>query len=426
MRSSQAAAPAPDWRGPAAKVVLGADEVEFGHAAAPRWPCQVCLLLEPAPVLVFEVVTRTPTIPLDWTATVRLLKAACSCEVLVKSVSHGEETRLTLTPTRQPLMAGASQRLTEVQFDLVNAPEFFAPSPRGGGIVRNRLEVLAGAWRIVLEPAVSREVTNAFQSPLYAITHSCRLKHTDGAVFDSSEVPGLLDAVHAASSFAAGRWTAPVLVRGTEADGRCTWQEWGTRTVDPNLSPAETWFEPHHGQALAELMTGLARLTGDDAWKETILRALDWYVSAHKLADASGGPLILLHDALERLSAQIFVYHRKSLSSEGFHRLAGDDRIRLLLDACQIPASLPAGLTALRAAAGEARWPDGPAALASVRRRLVDASPPGEDLRAECGRLAAWYVELALLKLSGFAGEYANRTRAERWAGSVEPVPWAR
>ena len=38
--------------------------------------------------------------------------------------------------------------------------------------------------------------------------------------------------------------------------------------------------------------------------------------------------------------------------------------------------------------------------------------------------LSLWYQELALLRLLGHQGSYANRTRIDRWVGQIEPVPW--
>jgi hypothetical protein len=43
--------------------------------------------------------------------------------------------------------------------------------------------------------------------------------------------------------------------------------------------------------------------------------------------------------------------------------------------------------------------------------------------RIELQQLSLFYLELALLRLIGFDGEYANRL-GSHWVGDVEPVPW--
>lgn len=53
------------------------------------------------------------------------------------------------------------------------------------------------------------------------------------------------------------------------------------------------------------------------------------------------------------------------------------------------------------------------------RRMLVKIAP----LIVPCWQLAQWYIEMFLLKLSGYSGQYSNRLRA-KWVGEVEFVPW--
>jgi hypothetical protein len=78
------------------------------------------------------------------------------------------------------------------------------------------------------------------------------------------------------------------------------------------------------------------------------------------------------------------------------------------------------------AKAKELNWNDGPKALAAVRNLLVHPSKQKQLPYYDAWRLAKWYTELVLLKLVGFTGEYSDRTRAQRWVGAVDPVPWAR
>jgi len=45
--------------------------------------------------------------------------------------------------------------------------------------------------------------------------------------------------------------------------------------------------------------------------------------------------------------------------------------------------------------------------------------------RFEAWYLALWYVELALLKLLGYDGQYNNRLNLDGWEGEYASVPWA-
>jgi hypothetical protein len=138
------------------------------------------------------------------------------------------------------------------------------------------------------------------------------------------------------------------------------------------------------------------------------------------------GGIVLLQAALELLSWRVFVGERKALSQEGFRRLRADDQLRLLIETCRIPAGVPAGLGELASKAKGMSWTDGPKALAEIRNSLVHPTNQKDLPYYDTWRLAQWYVELALLKMCAFKGDYSNRTNAERWAGKVECVPWAR
>jgi hypothetical protein len=43
----------------------------------------------------------------------------------------------------------------------------------------------------------------------------------------------------------------------------------------------------------------------------------------------------------------------------------------------------------------------------------------------EAWQLATWYLELAVVRLLGYDGEYVSRLRLEGWIGDTEPVPWS-
>ena len=72
---------------------------------------------------------------------------------------------------------------------------------------------------------------------------------------------------------------------------------------------------------------------------------------------------------------------------------------------------------------------DGPEVLAKIRNDLVHAEMRTNvclDAYLEARDLGQWYVELLLLTLFGYKGQYANRLAYE-YEGRYEPeiVPWA-
>jgi len=139
--------------------------------------------------------------------------------------------------------------------------------------------------------------------------------------------------------------------------------------------------------------------------------------------------LVLAQAALELIAWVMFVEDLKTRGKKDFDGAKGSDRLRELLDWMNMPHSIPPSLQELRAAASRLDLDDGPHAITEFRNALIH--PPRRDIldaptmgaRIELQQLSLLYLELALLRLIGFHGEYANRL-GSRLVGDVEAVPW--
>jgi hypothetical protein len=99
-----------------------------------------------------------------------------------------------------------------------------------------------------------------------------------------------------------------------------------------------------------------------------------------------------------------------------------------------VPVDLPADFTALAARHRSFGPPDsaGPELVFDIRnrvvhppKRLTDPEWPTSDELFEGWQLATWYLELAILRVLGYSGEYATRLQLGGWEGQTEPVPWS-
>ena len=145
------------------------------------------------------------------------------------------------------------------------------------------------------------------------------------------------------------------------------------------------------------------------------------------------GSIVLTQAALEMVAWHLLIEDKKICSVSGFRNLPAEDKIRLLLNYCGIPFSIPQSLPDLIAEGLAFNW-DGPLAITQIRNALVHGQP--KPLETELNRdhsarhdtwcLGLWYLELALLKLFGFEGKYFNRVKRESYSfACVDTVPWA-
>jgi hypothetical protein len=411
-----------------AAIHLANDELELVFKGkTQRLPCVVELETDPRPRLSFRIDGANPLMGFgsERRFSVHIVRADVTCAAFIAYANNGI---VGLLPEREPIAVGHSNDLSEVHFDLINFPSFWALSSPSTRLPDNQLDVAADGWRVEIRPARHSPEIEAFRSTLYSVTHSCVIRRHNDEAFTSEQAQNLLNVLHDALSFAAGRWVTAALVRGFGSDQQVLWTEWGTRPLHPNLGTVETWFDTHHANVLSEILPGFLQLQNDAERAETFHSALYWYNRSTGLGSGVDGGIILLQAALELLSWQTFVRDRKALSPDGFGRLPADDQLRLLIESSGIPTSVPVGLSDLAVKAKEMNWSDGPKALTGVRNLLTHPERHKHLKHLpfyDAWRLAEWYVELVLLRMLNFSGEYSNRTKAQGWVGSVDRVPWA-
>jgi hypothetical protein len=329
------------------------------------------------------------------------------------------------------LNCGKGKSLAELTFHLANFAECLgAPIHFGTTVVFGRIEFFSEQWRVTIDPTPE---TPALLQRLkefggYAITHCGRLRRADGASFSSEEAETVLLALYYFLSFAAGRWTGPMLLLEADASGK-RWAHW---EQPPLLEPHGTnggfsWLPAtQEGKALRDAWPGFFRLWEDETWNEALRVALSWYVQA-----TSGvfleSQFMLGQAALELLAWVKLIEHEGILSSDGFGKLPASDQLLLLLAQSGVPKEIPPSLSGLLKHAKAFNLKDGPSAIIWFRNRVVHANKLEQvtgtsvGTRVDVWKLMLWYLELVLLRLWDYQGTYHS------WVAPLQPptkVPW--
>ena len=109
--------------------------------------------------------------------------------------------------------------------------------------------------------------------------------------------------------------------------------------------------------------------------------------------------------------------------------LSATDKLRMLASTLDIPVDLPETMTAMNGKPGR-KWADIPDAITCIRNALVHPSEKKSPFTSahycEAWQLSMWLLDLVLLRLCRHTGDYANRLAPEKWAGTVERVPWTK
>jgi hypothetical protein len=356
----------------------------------------------------------------------------------------GDRGGIVYVPTRSGItVTPPSASISTATFHLFNFPDFYGAEnyilrtgepPLQGAKTCGRVVLKADGWNITVAATDRTDsLTKALKAQGgYVITHMGRVMREDGSTFSSEQLDDLLTCLHYFLSFVLGRWAGLALPVGFDSEGNRVFEQWGTRrTAEGPWNGSFSWFDAHHGELLSQVFPGFMSLWSSNLWHQPLTHALYWYLAACDRRAGIGvdAGLILAQTALETLAWTYCVLQRKMVSPRAFKRggLPAADKLRLLTSSLSIPKETPLGLSALHGTSGK-KWEDAMDAITAIRNSLVHPDGqtgfPGESYY-EAYKLSLWIVDLVLLRLCGHRGKYANRLANNRWAGAVEPVPWA-
>jgi hypothetical protein len=336
--------------------------------------------------------------------------------------SDGENV-LTFGVKRSPIWTTKSQKLRSGRTMLINFAHYRLRASQLPGFDLN-----GAGWRVRVIPISDETLAapTAMHSDEYRVTHQLEFAREDGASFTPLEAQDFLENLHYFLSFCRGRWVATSFSVAIDEDGEVGMEQWGTGKVSPWRDPS-SWIDKHHGGPILELFQPFCEKLADATWRDALSHVVYWFQRAKTDSAGSDGGCILLQASLERFAWHLLVHEKKSFSEKKFNKLSAASRLRIMLGALAIPTAIPPGLQELGAYA-KARNLDGPEVFTLIRNRLVHPPKPTtvQDkvpyYEAYC--LAKWYLELAVLSVCDYKGDYSNRTRSSRWVGQVEKVPW--
>jgi hypothetical protein len=331
----------------------------------------------------------------------------------------------------------ATEQISELRFLVPNylflrrGRVLEVPRARRRHVYSGRWRLESDDWELTLDERVDAETVRKRLKAKggHEVTHTAALRRRDGVPFGDSVARDMLLGLAHFLGLTRGAWAPPLLAVGYDRRRRIVWRDWSPATTTGWLE-AMNVIDVFHPESLDEAFAGFLRTWHDDIWREPLLLATQMYVAANGPVFAETA-LVLLQAALELLAWVRIVDDEASMTGPEFdkieYRAAG--RIRKLLDWLSVPPGIPPMLHALAAEANKLAWADGPHAIDAMRNALVHPDKryriEGTDLNAriDLQELALWYVELALLRVIGFDGDYSSRL-GSRTTGTVEPVPW--
>jgi hypothetical protein len=194
----------------------------------------------------------------------------------------------------------------------------------------------------------------------------------------------------------------------------------GTTTRISEPVDAPSWFDLASATWLSLVANGLLNFKADEQAEEILHTALYWYRRSNITASGVDGSLILTGCALELLSWFVIVRRKRALTEDGYGLLnSASERLRLMLTLLSISRTFPSGLSELTRCAKREQWEDLADALVEARNYLVHPTKSRSGRTRERKDLpwyelwsaGQWVLELAILRLIDYSGQYHNRTK---------------
>lgn len=323
-----------------------------------------------------------------------------------------------------------------VQFHLINFVDY-----RGRYVKRTTRAVASAArtilvghgWRVTIDAVPGLGDQHGIAELLradgsYAITHVGQLERETGLPFMHAEARAVLADVGYFLSFASARWAFPNLLTAFDATGAEIWQDW-TLSKLSRWRAAHAWWN-EESQSLEAAFAGFLGRRAQTRWQSTLGVLVGWYVEASTGGGTVETGIVLAQAALELFSSMLLVEELGKFASDRFDKFPAARKFRELLNALRVPLTIPTELRALIGEVSRLAGSDGPQAFTAMRNAIIHAHRIHEVLAAEpkaryeTKMLGLWYLELAILWLCGYIGEYRSRFSDPRSGPTASTVPW--
>ena len=301
------------------------------------------------------------------------------------------------------------KELATLRFDILNVT-----SPAFDKHLHFRWEGLE--FEISPMPDLSSLTDQLSQQSGYCVTHQGTVTTTGSLVLTKGKAELLLDCFEKFVSFVCGSNVGTTNVRAIDKDGSECWLRWGSRLASPWIR-RRSWANQTSSAAFSDLFDKFQKLYSANKffWD----RVLGWYLASNESTGAEVA-IILNQVILEALT-------QDGIGDRSDGEFVGD-WIKRALDLSSIDSSVPQTTQQLATFAAGRNWLHGPQTLVGIRDSLVHSKVkhrlPSVEAYAQSRHLGLKYIELAILKLLDYRGDYIDRIKSFDTAAHVERVPW--
>ncbi|AZQ44824.1 hypothetical protein [Nonlabens ponticola] len=247
-----------------------------------------------------------------------------------------------------------------------------------------------------------------------------------------SESQSIFRLVNNFLSFINGRRISGFMAQGLNKD-EPLWTDYTSYLIEPFSLP-QTWCPSRIYLSIDQLWKNYKKVASDPHDEDFLFTAIHWYLNANNNVGFTESSIIMAQTALELIYNWWIVEKKGLLSGRDASSISASNKIRLIVKNLGIETEVPLGLKCLNSYVSEQkRALDGPDVITEVRNMIVHSQIEKRmklnkidmSTKYEILELCIWYIELALLNILEYHGEYYNRTtKGATLKHGLQPVPW--
>lgn len=238
-------------------------------------------------------------------------------------------------------------------------------------------------------------------------------------------------------TFLNGRRVSPIFRFGCH-EGQVVWKDFTPFINDP-YKFAISWVPEFKPFGLNQLWKNFSDKWQDSVGKDCLKTAIHWYIEANNNSGFVEGSIVMVQNALELLYNWIVVEENEMIKEEDARNISAANKIRLLLHLISCKKEIPPGLKTIQEFISKNKKDfgsaDGPSLFVSIRNAIVHSHIEKRKflhqipakVRFEVLSLGLLYLELSILFVLKYDGNFYNRCSGTKWRGEGEAfVPWVK
>jgi len=262
----------------------------------------------------------------------------------------------------------------------------------------------------------------------YHLLYTGQLKLHNNKKLTYQKSQDILDSFSYYLLFINGRRCFPLFPTGYNNDQK-EWALYSPAFNDP-YKGVISWASDEPNNGIEIMWNNFSEIWENIDDRDSLKTILHWYTESNSNSAFIEGSIVLLQNALELLFHWVIVEKFKYVNQNEAESLSATSKINFLLSHFSIRNEIPSDFDALIKYAKQNNIVNGPESFTRIRNHIVHPSSKKRkalkeietNAKIEALHLGIWYVEMILLKLFEFKGNYINRCSVLKHKNKYEKI----